>query len=194
MGVPPGRPVTSHTLLVLRALKLGDLLVAVPALHALRRAFPDHRLVYAGPAWLADVLELVGGFEMLPTKGLEMPLAVAPGTVDIAVNLHGRGPESTSLLEALGARPVDYARAQPAAGRRGWSEMHERERWTHLLRWHGIDADPLDVRLSRPMPSRPVESSTPARGRAARRRGFRQPAVAGSTLRGSRCGAERRRS
>ena len=149
------------TLLVLRALKLGDLLVAVPALHALRRAFPGHRLVYAGPAWLADVLELVGGFELLPADGLEMPLAVAPGTVDIAVNMHGRGPESTSLLEALGARRLITHGA--AGGGPPWVEqMHERERWTRLLRWHGIDADPLDVRLSRPVPSRPVASGTPA--------------------------------
>jgi ADP-heptose:LPS heptosyltransferase len=140
------------TLLVLRALKLGDLLVAVPALHALRRAFPGHRLVYAGPAWLADVLELVGGFELLPANGLEMPLAVAPGTVDIAVNMHGRGPESTSLLEALGARRLITHGA--AGGGPPWVEqMHERERWTRLLHWHGIEADPLEVQLARPQAS-----------------------------------------
>jgi ADP-heptose:LPS heptosyltransferase len=140
---------TRPILLVLRALKLGDLLVAVPALRALRRAFPTHRLVYAGPAWLADVLELVGGFELLPTSGLDTPLAVAPGTVDTAVNLHGRGPESTLLLEGLGARRL--LAHGPAAAGPPWVElMHERERWVRLLRWYGIEADPLDLRLERP--------------------------------------------
>jgi ADP-heptose:LPS heptosyltransferase len=75
-------------LLVLRALQLGDLLVAVPALRALRRAFPAHRLVYAAPGWLAEVVALVGGFELLPVAGLDEPLPIGPGRVDIAVNLH----------------------------------------------------------------------------------------------------------
>ena len=140
------------TLLVLRALKLGDLLVAVPALHALRRAFPGHRLVYAGPAWLADILELVGGFELLPTSGLDTPLTVAPGTMDIAVNLHGRGPESTSMLEAVGARRL-IAHGVAGGGPPWVEQIHERERWTRLLRWFGIEADPLNVQLGRPVAS-----------------------------------------
>lgn len=143
-GAPDARP----TLLVLRALKLGDLLVAVPALHALRRAFPAHRLVYAGPAWLADILGLVGGFELLPAA-LDTPLAVTPGTVDIAVNLHGRGPESTALLESAGPRRL-IAHGTASGGPPWVEQMHERERWTRLLRWHGIEADPLEVRLERP--------------------------------------------
>ena len=65
-------------LLVLRALKLGDLLVAVPALHALRRAYPGHRLLYAAQGWLEDAVGLVGGFELLPTHGLDVPLALEP--------------------------------------------------------------------------------------------------------------------
>ena len=89
MPVPAenGRPVV----LVLRALKLGDLLVAVPALHALRRAYPGHRLFYAAQGWLEDAVALVGGFELLPTHGLDVPIALEPGQVDVAVNLHGLG-------------------------------------------------------------------------------------------------------
>ncbi|MDQ0076456.1 glycosyltransferase family 9 protein [Arthrobacter oryzae] len=146
------------TLLVLRALKLGDLLVAVPALHALRRAFPGHRLVYAGPAWLEDVLSLVGGFELLPANGLDAPLAIAPGAVDIAVNFHGRGPESTSLLQAVGARRM-IAHGGAGGGPPWVEQMHERERWTSLLRWYGLAADPLDVQLDRPKVSIPLAAA-----------------------------------
>jgi ADP-heptose:LPS heptosyltransferase len=41
---------TPPTLLVLRALGLGDLLTAVPALRALRAHYPDHHIVLAAPA------------------------------------------------------------------------------------------------------------------------------------------------
>lgn len=138
-----GRPV----LLVLRALQLGDLLVAVPALHALRRAHPGHRLVYAGPAWLRDAVDLVGGYELLPTPGLLEPLAVGQGTVDVAVNLHGRGPESQLLIDAVKARQVISHASDRREGPAWVEDIHERRRWTRLLQWHGISADPDDVGL-----------------------------------------------
>ena len=78
--------------------------MAVPAVHALRRAYPEHRLVLAVPGWLAEVVELVGGVDaLLPTAGLDHPLPVAPGRVDVAADLHG-GPASTALLAALRPR------------------------------------------------------------------------------------------
>lgn len=145
--LPDGdRPV----LLVLRALKLGDLLVAVPALHALRRAHPGHRLLYAGPDWLEDAVALVGGYELLPTCGLDEPLARRPGTIDVAVNLHGRGPESQTLIEALRAHQTMSHRSAQASGPAWLDGIHERERWTRLLQWHGIEADPQDLRLTVP--------------------------------------------
>ena len=146
-------------LLVLRALQLGDLLVAVPALRALRRAFPGHRLVYAAPGWLAEAVALVGGFELLPVSGLDEPLPIGPGRVDIAVNLHGRGPLSNSRVAELGAR-VTMAHGA-ATGGPAWRESaHQRERWTRLLEWYGIEADPLDVGLSRPVEPSAVPAAT----------------------------------
>jgi ADP-heptose:LPS heptosyltransferase len=56
-----GRP----EVLVLRALKLGDLLVSVPALRGIRRARPDARIVLAMPDWLEPVIELVDAVDVL---------------------------------------------------------------------------------------------------------------------------------
>lgn len=153
-------------LLALRALKLGDLLVAVPALRGLRKAYPDHRLLYAAPAWIAEALELVGGIDHLPTPGLDDPLTMAPGTVDVAVNLHGNGPESRRRIHELQARRV-IAHQSPALdglpaleGPEWVTGRHERERWTRLLAWHGIDADPLDFRLNKPSVPSPRPGAT----------------------------------
>lgn len=144
---PDGRP----ELLALRALKLGDLLVAVPALRALRKAHPDHRLILAAPSWLRPIADLAGCVDvLLPTPGLDAPLGLAAGRVDVAVNLHGNGPESRGRLEELMAPRRIGHRASGWDGP-AWSEnVHERERWTRLVRWHGILADPLDYRLTRP--------------------------------------------
>jgi ADP-heptose:LPS heptosyltransferase len=147
-------------LLVLRALKLGDLLVAVPALKALRRAFPEHRLRYAAQGWLSEALGLVGGYELLPTHGLDEPLAMEPGVVDVAVNLHGSGPESQGRIEALKARHTIGHRSQFRDGPPWRGELHERERWVRLLEWHGIEADPLDVQLDLPHVPSPVPGAT----------------------------------
>ncbi|TLM73114.1 glycosyltransferase family 9 protein [Pseudarthrobacter sp. NamB4] len=143
-------------LLVLRALKLGDLLVAVPALKALRRAYPEHRLRYAAQGWLSEALGLVGGYELLPTHGLDEPLAMEAGVVDVAVNLHGSGPESQGRIEALQARHTIGHRSKYRDGPPWRDELHERERWVRLLEWHGIEADPLDVQLNKPHVPSPV--------------------------------------
>jgi ADP-heptose:LPS heptosyltransferase len=147
-------------LLVLRALKLGDLLVAVPALKALRRTFPEHRLRYAAQGWLSEALGLVGGYELLPTHGLDEPLSMEAGVVDVAVNLHGSGPESQGRIEALKARQTIGHRSEHRDGPPWRNELHERERWVRLLQWHGIEADPLDVQLNKPHVATRVPGAT----------------------------------
>ncbi|CEA07321.1 ADP-heptose--LPS heptosyltransferase 2 [Arthrobacter saudimassiliensis] len=148
-----GRP----ELLALRALKLGDLLVAVPALRGLRRAFPEHRIFYAAQPWLRPIVELVGSVdELLPMHGLDVPVPLEPGRVDIAVNLHGNGAESRQRLEALqAARAIGHQ--SPGWDGPEWEHgIHERERWARLVSWHGIEADPLDYKLNRPAVPAPV--------------------------------------
>jgi ADP-heptose:LPS heptosyltransferase len=147
-------------LLVLRALKLGDLLVAVPALRALRRAFPDHRLLYAAQGWLAEALDLVGGYELLPTHGLDVPLPIEAGRVDVAVNLHGSGPESDNRLAAAAPRTILGHRTPSRPGPVWIEDIHERERWTRLVQWHGIEADPADYRLLQPAVPSPCPGAT----------------------------------
>lgn len=137
--------------LALRALGLGDLLTAVPALRGLRRAWPGARLVLAGPAqvgaWLVslgvvDEVVAAGGLD-----GIEVPRGGTPG---VAVNLHGRGPQSHRLLATVGpGRLVAYAcpEAQHPEGPRWRADEHEVDRWIRLSRWAGGQATVDDLRL-----------------------------------------------
>jgi ADP-heptose:LPS heptosyltransferase len=144
---PDGRP----ELLMLRALKLGDLLVAVPAVHGIRRANPEHRLVLAVPGWLEPIVDMVPGIDaLLPTPGLDGPLPLRSGRVDTVVNLHGNGPESRGVLEVLAARRRVGHRSPGWDGPDWQVGIHERERWARLVRAHGMPAEAGDLAIDRP--------------------------------------------
>ncbi|MBB4909149.1 glycosyltransferase family 9 protein [Actinophytocola algeriensis] len=136
-------------MLVLRALGIGDLLVAVPALRGLRRV--SDRLVLAAPAWLAPLVDLTGCVDtLLPTAGLGALRYRDPG---VAVNLHGAGPESIAdLLATLPTRLITHRHpAFPAVPGPEWvEEQHEVHRWCRLLAWHDIPADPGELDLALP--------------------------------------------
>ncbi|MEU3453642.1 glycosyltransferase family 9 protein [Micromonospora sp. NPDC006766] len=141
-------------ILVLRALGVGDLATAVPALRGLRAGFPGRELVLAAPAWLAPLADLVGVVDrVLPTDGLaDRPSWMVPPP-EVAVNLHGQGPLSHRMLAAT--RPgVLFAFANPDAGHAAgpaWdNDEHEVRRWCRLLHWYGLPADPADLALRRP--------------------------------------------
>jgi ADP-heptose:LPS heptosyltransferase len=141
---PPERP----EMLVLRALKLGDLLVAVPAIHGLRRAYPDHNLLLAVPGWLAPIVKLIGGVDrLLPTPGLDHPLPIAPHRIDIAVNMHGNGPESRGIIRKLAPKRTIAHRSEDSDGPEWQDGVLERVRWARLVEAHGVPADPNDVAL-----------------------------------------------
>jgi ADP-heptose:LPS heptosyltransferase len=143
-------------LVTLRALGLGDLLVAVPALRALRRAFPEHRRLLATPAWLHPLTELVGGWDepvAIADLGSRWPrwlTELTASTDTVAVNLHGKGPESAALLDRLApARRIGH-RGPGWPGPEWVEELPERSRWCRLLAAHGIPADETDLRLPPP--------------------------------------------
>jgi ADP-heptose:LPS heptosyltransferase len=157
-------PAESPRVLVLRALGLGDMLAGVPALRALRRAFPGHELVLAAPAELAPVAAATGAVDrLLPAAA---PGRAVPHTLDwdgpppdVAVDLHGNGPPSHRLLSALRPeRLLAFAHPEtPEVEGPPWhAEEHERDRWCRLLTSYGIPADPSDLLLTRPSGGSPA--------------------------------------
>ncbi|MGK5681871.1 glycosyltransferase family 9 protein [Actinoplanes sp. URMC 104] len=147
-------------ILALRALGVGDLAAAVPALRGLRAAFPDHTLALAAPTWLTPLIDLIGGVDRVVAVA---DLSPAPlPEAEIAVNLHGSGPQSHRLLQA--AHPAKlWAFACPEAGHLdgpSWNaEEHEVQRWCRLVRHYGVDADGSDLSLIRPAAA-PVKGAT----------------------------------
>ncbi|PRX00941.1 UNVERIFIED_ORG: ADP-heptose:LPS heptosyltransferase [Actinomadura viridilutea] len=157
--------VTEPRVLVLRALGLGDLLTAVPALRAVRRALPGRRITLAAPAALAPLAGLTGAVDdVLPARGLR-PLPPT-GPLDLAVNLHGRGPRSHRVLRALRPRRLlafAHPRVPDVAGPPfdppHGGEEHEVARWCRMLAAYGFDPDPDDLDL--PVPDRSSTSAPP---------------------------------
>jgi ADP-heptose:LPS heptosyltransferase len=145
----------ASNVLILRALGLGDFLTAVPAYRGLRRAFPDATITLAAPAVLEPLAALTGAIDgLLPVNGLGELSVMSPP--DLAVNLHGAGPQSIEDLAATGAHRLLTHRHPhyPDIGGPDWcEEMHEVERWTRLLILEGIPADPTALGLARPQQS-----------------------------------------
>jgi ADP-heptose:LPS heptosyltransferase len=105
---------------VLRALQLGDLLCAVPALRALRHAHPEAWIVLIGLPWanafaqrfnrLIDAFVAFPGYPGLPERPADpaaYPRFVAQARAmrfDAVLQLHGSGEISNAIAFDLGAR------------------------------------------------------------------------------------------
>jgi ADP-heptose:LPS heptosyltransferase len=144
-------------ILALRALGVGDLATSVPAIRGLRAAFPDDTLALAAPAWLAPLIDLIGGVDrVVPIDGLGTSIGLAP---ELAVNLHGSGPQSHRLLqEAKAAKLWAFASAEAGHldGPEWFQDEHEVHRWCRLLDYYGVTTDPSDLTLAVPAAAVPA--------------------------------------
>jgi ADP-heptose:LPS heptosyltransferase len=134
---------TRPTVLVLRALGLGDFLTGLPALRLLRDALPQHRIVLAAPTWLEPLVRLAGTVDgLVPGHELE-PLVHPPRRPELAIDLHGNGPESRRLLlDCEPGRLIAFGHD----GMQWQRDEHEVRRWCRLV------VDGLPIRSDPPCP------------------------------------------
>lgn len=124
---------------VLRANQLGDYIVAVPALEALRRAYPNAEIVLLGRDWHAAFLRhrpgpidrvvpipdewdsVRGVLDREHTPALDLVVdALAAEHFDLALQIHGGGRHSNPLIRLLDARCTAGLRTPDAAPLDRW--------------------------------------------------------------------------
>lgn len=173
-AIEPAREAPRRTqIAVFRALQLGDMLCAVPALRALRQGEPDAHITLVGLPWVRSFADrfdaLVDDVLVFPgTPGMpEQPFdaGAAPAfyaaaqacRFDLAIQLHGSGTLSNEVIRRLGARriaafcPTRRAAADAAANETllPWPAGNEIERLLALMRALGYAA--TDAHLSFPL-------------------------------------------
>ena len=157
-------------LAVLRANALGDFVVSLPAIEALRAAYPAAELVLLGADWHAGFLAGRPGpvdrcVPVPPTAGVRDDRPPAPAAeveaffarmgaerFDLAVQLHGGGRHSNPFVRRLGARVTAGSRAAdaPALDRSVAYTRHQHEihRFLEVAALVGAAPVTLEPRLS----------------------------------------------
>ncbi|MEU7798560.1 glycosyltransferase family 9 protein [Micromonospora arborensis] len=147
---------------VLRANALGDFLFVLPALDALRAAYPSAEIVLLGAPWHAQLWRDRPGpvdrvLVVPPAPGIRTPeagepessmddfLAAAVGEgFDLAVQIHGGGLNSNPLISSLGARVTVGLRAEDAPPLDRWVRyvyyQHEVIRYLEVMALVGAGA------------------------------------------------------
>lgn len=153
---PPAR------IAVFRALQLGDMLCAVPALRALRRAYPESHIALVGLSnardfvnrfgdYVDELVEFPGveAFPEQPAREDELPdfyARMRVARIDLALQMHGSGGHSNPIVERLGAGRCGGFVAQADEAVPGqwmcWpDDLPEPHRYLALLRYLGLPAD-----------------------------------------------------
>jgi ADP-heptose:LPS heptosyltransferase len=129
---------------VLRPNGIGDFVFSLPALHALKAAYPQAKLIYIGKQWHADFLHGRPGpidevAVMPPYPGVEAPPDADPAPAqsfidalraarfDLAVQIYGGGRYSNPLVKRFEARitiGIKAADAEPLDRWVSFSRLH----------------------------------------------------------------------
>src|SRR5205823_716132 len=154
---------------VLRANALGDFVVALPALEALRVAYPDAEITYLGAGWHAGWLAGRPGpwdrVEAVPGSLDHGPVPAAEPSrterflreqqarrYDLAVQVHGGGANSNPFVSRLGARVTAGSRAPGAPPLDRWvpyvEHHHEVLRLLEVVGLVGAVPVTLEARLA----------------------------------------------
>jgi ADP-heptose:LPS heptosyltransferase len=156
---------------IFRALQLGDLLCAVPAVRAIRGAYPEARIALVGLPWARELAMRFShyfdgfvefpGFPGLPERSPDVGripaffTAITEQRFDLVLQMHGSGELSNPLAVLMGGaltagfyRPGHY-RPDPQRFFEWRDDEHEIVRWIRLVRELGIEAD--DAHLEFPI-------------------------------------------
>lgn len=119
----------------------------------MRAAEPTAQMILATPGVLAPVVDLIEAVDVLLSADEMSPPQWCGPPPQLAVNMHGRGPQSHRLLAALHPETL-LGFANTGAGVEGpqWRDReHEVDRWCRLVReGTGVLTDPDDLLLPRP--------------------------------------------
>lgn len=130
-------------------------------MRGLRSAFQDAELVLATPERFEPLVRLAGVVDRIcPLAGLD-DVPAAPRGVDVAVNLHGRGPQSHRLLRTLQPRRlIAFADDEMPDAPRWRPDEHEVSRWCRLVaEFLHVPVDPGALDLDVPVTPTPVRGA-----------------------------------
>ncbi|MDR5781202.1 glycosyltransferase family 9 protein [Caballeronia sp. LZ065] len=155
-------------IVIFRALQLGDMLCAVPALRSLRRAYPQAHIALVGLPWarsfvdryahlLDELIVFPGaiGFPEQQETDVHLPSflrVMRERRFDLAIQLHGSGGVANDIVEGMGARSNAGFLKPGGSARRGvfvpWpDDLPEPARYTALMEHLGIEAHDLSLEI-----------------------------------------------